>query len=256
MVNELVENGRVSIPAWADVEMPVDYRVESWSLKEIRAANSMYNTSKPANKLVLMRTKKNDIRLLIRMQNHYSKPKGFVGRNICYAILCDGDYYGHIVGGSATKFLPNRNEYFDIARNELNNIVNNTFFNINKVGGKYPVRNFTTKVIKLFMEQVAKDWQKKYGDVVVGYETLVEKPMTGNIYVRAGWEVISETIGYTCKRIAGVSTDSWSGRRVWNTDRSQLRPKLVICYKRNVQNQMHKIGAAHTIKSCANFGFC
>jgi len=32
------------------------------------------------------------------MSVHYSKPGGFVGRNICYAITYAGVYYGAIVG--------------------------------------------------------------------------------------------------------------------------------------------------------------
>lgn len=57
-------------------------------------------------------TKRTDDRLLKCMSVHYSKPKVFVGRNICYAVMYENTYYGHIVGGSATRFLPGRNEYF------------------------------------------------------------------------------------------------------------------------------------------------
>ncbi len=62
------------------------------------------------------------------MKTHYSKPKGFVGRSICYAIYYDKIYYGHIVGGSATRFLPGRNEYLNITIKDLNKVVNNIFF--------------------------------------------------------------------------------------------------------------------------------
>lgn len=66
----------------------------------------------------------------------------------------------------------------------------------------------------------------------------LEKPRTGNLYLRAGWEIVGETIGYTCKRVAGKSSDSWNGKRVWNT--TNLRPKLVLCYNLNKQKYSQK----------------
>lgn len=174
-------------------------------------------------------TKRTDPRLLQRMSIHYSNPKGFVGRNICYAIYYNQDYYGHIVGGSATKFLPGRNLYFNNAK--LNNIVNNIFYNISKINNKYPTRNFTTKVLKIFMKQIEVDWKNKYGDDVIGFETLVEKPRSGELYLKAGFKLVGETKGYSCKRTAGKGTDSWSGKRIWDTSPQNLKPKLVFCYK-------------------------
>ena len=43
-------------------------------------------------------TLKNDERLKQSMAKHYTKPKGFVGRSICYAIYYNDIYYGHIIG--------------------------------------------------------------------------------------------------------------------------------------------------------------
>lgn len=182
--------------------------------------------------LELRQTKRTHKDLLVRMENHYSKPKGFVGRNICYAIFYDSIYYGHIVAGSATRFLPNRNEFLGITIEQLNNVINNIFFNICPPNGcNYPMRNFTTFVVKRFVNQAKEDWEKKYGDTCIGFETLVEKPRKGELYLRAGWTIIGETVGYTCKRVAGKGTEKWTGKRVWNTNKDDLRPKLVLCYK-------------------------
>lgn len=183
--------------------------------------------------LELLITKRTDKRLLNRMANHYSKPKGFVGRNICYAILYNGIYYGHIVAGSATRFLPGRNEYLKITINQLNNIINNIFFNVCKVNNKYPKRNFTTFIIKNFVRKAIIDWENKYGDKVIGFETLVELPRTGELYKKAGWVKVGETIGFTCKRIAGKGTDKWTGKRIWNTNKNELKPKNVLCLRIN-----------------------
>jgi hypothetical protein len=182
----------------------------------------------------LERVKQSDPRLQEAMKVHYSQPKGFVGRNICYAVSYGGTYYGSIVGGSATLHLAGRDEFFGInAENKkqcLRGIVNNIFFHINKIDNQYPTRNFTTKVVEEFRNQISRDWLEKYGDTVLGYESLVEIPRTGELYLRDGWTLVGRTIGDTCKRVAGKGTDSWTGKRVWNT--SELRPKLVLC--RNV----------------------
>ena len=169
----------------------------------------------------LYRIKRTDPRILKNMSVHYSQPKGFVGRNICYAIADGWDYYGAIVGGSATRFLPGRNVNFD-----LNNIVNNIFFHIEKLNGKYPKRNFAEYCLKKFRERIIVDWEKEYGDKVYLFETLVELPREGECYRRDGWKEVGVTKGFTCKRVAGVGTDSWSGKRVWDTE--NLRPKRVF----------------------------
>lgn len=173
--------------------------------------------------------KRTDSRIMANMKIHYSKPKGFVGRNICYAILYNNIYYGSIVGGSATLHLPNRNEYFSITKKELNQIINNIFFHIEKVDDKYPCRWFSAKILKTFREKIILDWENKYGDKVIGFESLVELPRTGDCYKKDRWDLIGQTVGFTCKRTAGKGTDSWSGKRVWDTQ--NLRPKLVFVKK-------------------------
>lgn len=177
----------------------------------------------------LIVTKRTDERLLKRMEVHYSQPKGFVGRNICYAILCDNQYYGHIVAGSATLHLPGRNDFFHMSKKDINSVINNIFFNCAPVGSKYPLRNFTTAVIKKFIHQSAQDWYNKYKDTVIGHETLIQPPRTGELYRRAGFCKVGVTKGYTCKRVAGTGTDDWSGKRVWDT--KNLVPKIVMCRK-------------------------
>lgn len=159
--------------------------------------------------------------MLARMAIHYSQPKGFVGRNICYAVMFGRECYGTISGGSATRFLPNRQVICG-----LNSGVNNIFFHIEPGQNGYPCRNFAVRVLALYRATVEKDWQSKYGDVVRWHETLVELPRSGECYRRDGWMLVGKTKGFTCKRIAGKGSDSWTGKRVWDT--INLRPKLVF----------------------------
>lgn len=131
--------------------------------------------------------------------------------------------YGCIAFGSATKHLPNRE-----ILGSLNNGLNNIFYHVERPEGvaKYPLRNFTTSVLRQAEELAMKDYEEKYGDKVTWLETLVELPRTGDLYLKAGYIETGITKGFTCKRVSGVSTDSWGGRRVW--DHNNLRPKRVF----------------------------
>ena len=159
---------------------------------------------------------------------HYSQPGGFVGRSICYLIYHQDTLYGAIVAGSSTKHLPGRHDALGTDHLCLNNIINNTFYHIDRPASGYPLRNFATRVIQQWRSLAQARWQEKYGDPVVGFETLVEPPRTGECYLRDGWTLVGKTKGFTCKRTGGKGTDSWGGRRVWNEDSDQLRPKLVL----------------------------
>ena len=89
------------------------------------------------------------------------------------------------------------------------------------------MRNFAQKVLKLWRSIIYFRWFEKYGDPVLAFETLVELPRTGEVYKRDGWIEMKElTHGFTCKRTSGKGTDSWSGKRVWNT--TELRPKRIF----------------------------
>src|SRR5271155_5197195 len=80
--------------------------------------------------------KRTDPRILADMDIHYSKPGGFVGRNICYAIVLGDAYYGAIVGGSSTLHLIGRDEFFGLTKEtkkeSLKQIINNIFYHIEK----------------------------------------------------------------------------------------------------------------------------
>ena len=192
-------------------------------MSQMSLASSTNNMSEGIR---LIEIPKTDFHLRRMMADHYSAPLGFVGRSICYLVMFGDSLYGGIVGGSATLHLPGRNEYFGIDKTNLRGVVNNLFYHVNPLVNGYPTRNFTTKVLTAWRERIAVDWERKYGDPVMGFESLVELPRTGECYRRDGWERIGQTVGYTCKRTKGKGTDSWSGRRIWDT--KNLRPKLVF----------------------------
>ena len=135
------------------------------------------------------------------------------------------------MAGSAVMHLKGRDEFFALngdKKTEIQSIINNTFYHVEKVNGSYPMRwRFVAKVLGVFRETAGRDWERKYETTVIGFESLVELPRTGGIYLEDGWREVGRTVGYTCKRVAGKGTDSWTGKRVWNVD--DKRPKRVFC---------------------------
>lgn len=171
-------------------------------------------------------SKKSDEEVKYLMSIHYSHPKGFVGRQLIYKIYNDKDFVGIITGGSATLYLPNRNEFFGDTY-YLNGIINNNFFHLID---NHEDKNLGTKVLALWRKKVIIDWQQKYKDKVIGFESLVELPRTGAMYKADNWTLVGQTKGYTCRRVSGKETGKFTGgKRVWNTNLDELRPKLVFC---------------------------
>lgn len=166
----------------------------------------------------LVRTNKSDPLVKEAMRVHYTHPKGFVGRQILYKIYDDDVYRGVIGGGSATLHLPTKSLLDGIP---LTNIVNNMFFHLSSSR-----KNLGTQCLKQYRKQIALDWLDSYGDKVEAFETLVEPPRTGAMYLADNWVYTGMTKGYSCRRVSGVSTDGYSGRRIWNT--TELHPKLVF----------------------------
>lgn len=187
---------------------------------------------------------KYDPLLTAYMRSHYSAPKGFVGRSIAHLVFYGETCYGGIVGGSATKHLPGRNEFLG---SDLNRIVNNVFFHLepDPIHG-YPARNFVSLVLATWESWIPLEWEDKYGISITGLETLVELPRLGSCYLREKWVEVGITKGHTCKRVSekeaahllatrpgttGGNREKWGsgGVRVW--DRLNLRPKRVLCKK-------------------------
>lgn len=187
----------------------------------------------------LIPVRKTDTELVALRQRHYTGyagSGGVVGRALCYLIETGPPWkvWGGIIAGSACLHLPGRDEFFGLGARRardgapLTGIVNNVFFRLERdAGERYPLRNFGPRIIEAWRNAVARDWLRKYGDPVVGFETLVEPPRTGEVYIRDGWKYVGTTQGYTCKRGEGHAGEGFTVRRTWNT--SELHPKLVFC---------------------------
>ncbi|HWB02957.1 MAG TPA: hypothetical protein VG796_08040 [Verrucomicrobiales bacterium] len=199
-------------------------------------------------RITLERISKGDLLLRLASKSHYSEPGGFVGRFLGYGVWCGSEYIGVIVAGSATMHLVGRNDYFGVTPADLNRIINNTLFHVERPWGvppfrygvtgfgisieerrrPYPVRNITNLVLSEWRTRAARDWEETYQDSVIGFETLVQVPRTGEVYRRDGWSLVGETKGFTCRRTGGISqSEKFDGRRIWTFD--PTKRKLVFC---------------------------
>ena len=177
----------------------------------------------------LKQAKKSDKDVQYLMSIHYSHPKGFVGRQLIYKVFDNEEFVGVIVGGSATLHLPGRNEFFG-DKYYINGIINNNFFHLIDNHGD---KNLGTKVLAKWRKQVVVDWEERYKDKVIGFESLVELPRTGAMYKADNWTEVGITKGFTCRRVSGKETGVFTGgKRVWNTNPDELKPKLVFCKMR------------------------
>ena len=182
---------------------------------------------------------KNDPNLRTLASQHYSNPKGFVGRFVAFAIHAEEQFLGVIVGSSATLHLPGRDRFKEDLGGNLNSIINNSLFHIRKPRGwppfsyhygplglevsetrrPYPIRNVTSRVLGEWRLQVIASWEKRYGDDVIGFETLVQPPRTGETYRRDGWSLVGRTKGFCCRRVSGRSkNEQFTGKRIWKFD--------------------------------------
>lgn len=153
------------------------------------------------------------------MPIHYSQPKEFVGRSLHYAIYYEDTFFGCISWASCILLSKIRDSFFNIeSRSQLVGIANNIFYHVEPVV-KYPIRNFTTRVLLDSEEIVYKDWLDRYGDALIGYESLVEPPREGTLYKKAGYTLVGKTQGFQLKKPKQI--------KVYDT--VNLKPKLVFC---------------------------
>lgn len=182
---------------------------------------------------------KGDKRLWDYAKVHYTKTRGFVGRFLGYCVnsLETDETFGVIVGGSSALYLQGREDFFGTKNLNLNQIIANTLFHIEKPkstvdeeGVVYPLRNTAARVLQVWRERVAEDWERKYGDEVLGFETMVLPPRTGACYKKDRWTYVAMTKGFLCKRVPGEEGGSgYSGKRTWKYNPDER--KLIFCRK-------------------------
>jgi len=141
----------------------------------------------------LVRVKQTDKLARSYITNHYTQPRGFIGRVITYLIKVDKEICGVIVGGSTSLHLPGRRDFFGDCN--IQDIINNRLFRLEN-----NIPNLGSQILKLWRHLVVRDWESIYDSKVIGFETLVKPPRTGAVYKADNWILTGMTRGYTATR--------------------------------------------------------
>jgi len=130
---------------------------------------------------------------------HYPGSKGIPGRSLCYLIQYKNSIAGIIGFNSPPKNYGIFNTYFGGKNKENNFLINNVFRLINNE------KNLATRVMKLARKTIKEDYEKKYGDILLGIVTFVEPPRTGALYKADNWDYLGYSAGKEMKR----DSDTW-----------------------------------------------
>lgn len=173
----------------------------------------------------LKQCKRTDIEYKEIRDRHYIPNNGAVGQQLHYLVqLCDREVYrtiGIISAGSAVYAVGARDKYFGINKENrkvaLNSIVNNTVFRLEE-----RIPNLGTQVLSMWRKQVQKDWLKKYGVKVAGFETFIieNEQRKGAMYKADNWEYVGETSGNTKMHLHGICKQF---------ERRETCKKMVFC---------------------------
>lgn len=153
---------------------------------------------------------------------HYVPNRGTHGQQIHYLIRLDGKIVGIISGASSVWAVKSRDEYFGLTKDNkkvaLPSIINNVVFRL-----EVHLPNLATQVLKVWRNQVSKDWEERYHVAVHGFETFVveEDYRKGSLYKADNWTFLGVTQGNT-KTHKGLSTPS---------QRVSTSPKLIFAKK-------------------------
>jgi hypothetical protein len=172
-------------------------------------------------KIELVLCKRSDPRYQEIRSRHYVENHGCIGRQLHYLVYLDENLVGIISGASPVWACSPRDKFFGIEnsnREKLvgHHIVNNVVFRLEE---KIP--NLGTQVLSLWRKRVRKDWNERYGDDILGFETFIfGENRTGAMYKADNWLYVGETQGNTKFKPHGA---------YGITERKQVEKKLIFC---------------------------
>jgi hypothetical protein len=151
---------------------------------------------------------------------HYVPNHGCIGRQLHYNILEDGKTIGIISGASAIWASEYRDKYFKITKDNrkerINKIIDNVVFRLED-----NVKNLGTQILSQWRKQVKEDWEKRYNDNVIGYETFIfGDGRFGSMYKADNWDYAGMTKGNTKLHKHGA----YNG-----TERVTTNQKMIFC---------------------------
>ena len=151
---------------------------------------------------------------------HYVANHGCIGRQLHYNVIEDGRVIGIISGASAIWASEHRDNYFlvnkDNRRVRINKIIDNVVFRLED-----NVKNLGTQILSTWRKRCKTDWEERYNDNVIGFETFIfGDGRYGSMYKADNWDYVGMTKGNTKKHKHGM----WNG-----TERITTNQKMIFC---------------------------
>lgn len=138
----------------------------------------------------------------IIIQDHYLHSADFVGQQLRYVAEYQGQWVALVVWTAAAYKLKLREQWIGWTdrqkRRRLPLIVNNSRFFIPE---PFHIPNLASRVLKLNLERLSRDWQQTYHHGVLVAETFVDpERFRGTTYQAAGWTLLGQTKGFQRSR--------------------------------------------------------
>lgn len=126
---------------------------------------------------------------------HYVANHGCIGRQCHYLVYVDSEIVGIISGASAVWACKPRDDFFGInkdnRREKINKVINNVVFRL-----EHSKKNLGTQILSKWRKRILIDWQDRYKDNVIGFETFIfGENRKGSMYKADNWLHCGETKG-------------------------------------------------------------
>jgi hypothetical protein len=172
-------------------------------------------------------------------KHHYLGNLRPVGQRLYYiATDASGQWVAILVFSAAANHLKHRDQWIgwnnEQRRRRLSLITNNSRFLL--LPGAVP--NLGSRILRLTLDRLSRDWQARYGHPVLAVETFVDpEQFCGTVYTANGWRELGQTDGWgRCQRDYYVKHDK--PKRLFvralqrnacrNLQARQLKPQLAV----------------------------
>lgn len=138
----------------------------------------------------------------LMIEGHYLHNADFVGQQLRYVAEYQGQWAALMVWTAAAYKLKDREQWIGWSarqkRRRLSLIVNNSRFFIPE---PFHIPNLASRVLKLNLERLSKDWEQTYHHGVLIAETFVDpERFRGTTYKACGWTLLGQTQGFQRSR--------------------------------------------------------
>ncbi len=136
-------------------------------------------------------------------QEHYLHNATLVGEQIRHVAEYEGDWIALLGWSGAAYHIKGRDHFIGWSdqqrRNRLHFLVSNSRFLLRMKRGECP--NLASKVLKLCLERLERDWMERYGHGILFAETFVDlEAYAGTCYKASNWIELGKTKGFDLEK--------------------------------------------------------